>query len=230
MVRPTGTTTAGTGDPVTTVLIIDDHQMYADLLGAAIGSVPGWRCVGTAQNADEGIALAAQLKPAVAVVDIQMPGRDGVAATRQLRSVSPGTAVAIVSAHRGGEWLLRATSAGAAAFIGKDGSLDDMIESLRRITTERKGPILRPRDPSDAVVAIPDGNGQQLVLTGREREVLSCIGDGLQVKGMSRVLGISPHTCRGYIKTLYAKLGVGSRLEAISRARALGLLGDPSAV
>lgn len=209
-----------TGEP-TTVLIIDDHQMYADLLSAALSTVPGMLCVGTAGSADEGIALAARLRPAVAVVDISMPGRDGIAATRKLREVSPRTAVAVVSAHREGDWQLRATTAGAAAFIGKDGSLSDMIEVLQKIARNR-----HRQEPLVRAFAKPRADSTSVGLTQREHQVLVCIGDGLQVKGISKILGISQHTCRGYIKTLYAKLGVGSRLEAVNQARALGLLSD----
>jgi DNA-binding NarL/FixJ family response regulator len=113
-----------------TVLIVDDHRCFADLLAAALNTVPGIRCLGTAESADEGIQRAAELSPTVVVMDIEMPGTDGLTATRRLRETSPATAVAVVTAHLDGEWMTSAARAGASAFIPKTGSLIEMIASL----------------------------------------------------------------------------------------------------
>src|SRR3954452_16195695 len=107
-------------DDETTVLIVDDHRSFADLLEAALGSVEGLRCLGTASTAEEGIRRVGELQPSVVVMDIQMPGTDGLAATRELRRASPATAVAVVTAHQVGEWVARAARAGASAFIPKN--------------------------------------------------------------------------------------------------------------
>src|SRR3954470_11971436 len=94
------TTPAGDAEvPETTVLIIDDHRSFADLLTVALSSVPTIRCLGSASSAAEGIRRVRQLSPSVVVMDIEMPGTDGLAATRRLRQASPGTAVAVVTAH-----------------------------------------------------------------------------------------------------------------------------------
>src|SRR4051812_39024375 len=90
---------AGDGGGETTVLIVDDHRSFADLLAAALETVPGVRCLGTAVSAAEGIQRVRELPPSVVVMDIQMPGTDGLVATRRLRAASPQTAVAVVTAH-----------------------------------------------------------------------------------------------------------------------------------
>jgi DNA-binding NarL/FixJ family response regulator len=131
----------GTGE--TTVLIVDDHRCFADLLSAALGTVEGIRCLGTAASAAEGIEMVKELAPSV----------------------------------------LRTAPA-------------------------------RPHEPMDV-------HGE---LTVRELEVLGYIGQGLQAKSIAKVMGISVHTCRGYIKGVYAKLQVSSRIEAVNRARQLQLL------
>jgi DNA-binding NarL/FixJ family response regulator len=117
-------------DPVR-VLIVDDNGSFADLLRSALDTVDGVECVGAASSAAEGFQRVAELAPSVVVMDIMMPGLDGLAATRQLREISPDTAVAVVSAHSQGEWIARAEDAGASAYIPKGGSLEEMIEVLK---------------------------------------------------------------------------------------------------
>jgi DNA-binding NarL/FixJ family response regulator len=113
------------------VLIIDDNPSFRDLLSAALSTVDGIECVGAASSAAEGLQRVAELRPCLVVMDIMMPGLDGLSATRQLRQLSPGTAVAVVSAYGEGEWIARAADAGASAYIPKDGSLNEMVEVLR---------------------------------------------------------------------------------------------------
>jgi DNA-binding NarL/FixJ family response regulator len=167
----------------TRVLVVDDNLSFTDLLSAALDAVDGVECVGTASSAAEGFRRVAELAPSVVVMDIMMPGLDGLAATRELRLNSPGTAVAVVSAHSEGEWIARAEDAGASAYIPKGGSLEEMIEVL---TTARPGPMIvtaslrpmwsawhRPASaPVDQVDARPSRLGARireaaLQLTGR---------------------------------------------------------------
>ena len=220
---PMGTDPDSSGGPgETTVLIVDDHRCFADLLSAALDSVPGIRCLGTAASAAEGIQRVRELSPSVVVMDIQMPGTDGLVATRRLREASPETAVAVVTGHQDGEWVSRAAQAGASAFIPKGGSLAEMITMLKAAKPGRMSVAASVLRTSGA----PAG-GEQSVheeLTVRELEVLGYIGQGLQAKSIAKVMGISVHTCRGYIKSVYSKLHVSSRIEAVNRARQLQLL------
>jgi len=209
-----------------TVLVVDDHLSFAELLAAALDNVPGMTCVGTASSAAEGIGRAADLRPSIVVMDIQMPGQDGLAATRRIREVAPESVIAVVTAHSDPEWISRAAQAGASAFIPKDGSLKEMIDILRRIgpgqmlvaSSTFKGPPTRSSLP-------PAQEGP--ALTQRELDVLRYLGKGLPAKGIADVLGITLHTCRGYLKSLHSKLGVRSQLEAVIKAQNLGLIGAP---
>ena len=102
------------------VLVVDDHRTFAELLAGALQAA-GMDVLGTAHSAAQAVGMAEDLQPDVVVMDIEMPREDGLSATRRLRQVAPHTVVAVVSAHRDPEWVVRATQAGASAFIPKDG-------------------------------------------------------------------------------------------------------------
>jgi DNA-binding NarL/FixJ family response regulator len=207
------------------VLIVDDHRTFADLLAGALAA-SGMTCIGTANSAAEGVAMAAALQPDIVVMDIQMPREDGLSATRRVREVAPGAVVAVLTAHRDPDWVVRAAQAGACAFIPKDGSLAEMLDVLGRV---RAGQMLVAPSTFAGDRSEPTGGraARQTapVLTRREQQVLDCLGRGMQVKAIARVLGITQETCRGYVKSLHVKLGARSQLEAVVKAQELGLLG-----
>jgi DNA-binding NarL/FixJ family response regulator len=217
------------GDGVDTplrVLVVDDHQTFADLLSLALSSEPDLHCVGTAGSAAEAVAMAAELRPDVVVMDIEMPRQDGLAATRRLREVLPELVIVVVTAHRDPQWVLRATQAGASAFVPKNGSLPEMLDVLRRA---RNGGMLVAASAfgSSTPMAERAPAAPRVELTQRERDVLHCLNRGMAPKAIARVLGISLHTCRGYVKSLLSKLGVSSQLEAVVTAQRLGLIENP---
>jgi DNA-binding NarL/FixJ family response regulator len=208
--------------------VVDDHRTFAELLAGALESA-GMVSVGTAHSANEAVAQCQRHQPDIVVMDIQMPQQDGLAATRRIREVAPHAVIAIVTAHRDPDWVVRSAQAGASAFIPKDGSLAEMLDVLGRA---RNGQMLvapstfasPPVRDADREITEPIP-----VLTRREREVLDCLAQGMQVKAIARVLGIMQETCRGYVKSLHVKLGARSQLEAVVRAQRLGLLGLPDA-
>jgi DNA-binding NarL/FixJ family response regulator len=205
------------------VLVVDDHQTFADLLSLALSSEPDLDCVGTAGSAAEAVAMAAELKPDIVVMEIEMPRQDGLAATRRLREVVPDLVIVVVTAHRDPQWVLRATQAGASAFVPKNGSLPEMLDVLRRA---RNGGMLVAASAFGSTTSTPEPtiSTPRVELTQRERDVLHCLNRGMAPKAIARVLGISLHTCRGYVKSLLSKLGVSSQLEAVVTAQRLGLI------
>jgi DNA-binding NarL/FixJ family response regulator len=217
---------AETRAPVRTrVLVVDDHRTFAELLSGALSGA-GMDPVGIAHSATDAVRMTQCLDPDLVVMDIEMPRQDGLAATRRIRDVAPRTVIAVVTAHRDPQWVVRAAQAGASAFVPKDGSLAEMIDVLRRAQVGQM--IVAPsafdsgsHSGPDAGCALP-GAPQ---LTRREQEVLDCLGRGMPVKSIARVLGITVETCRGYVKSLHAKLDARSQLEAVVKAQHLGLLG-----
>ena len=101
----------------TTVVIVDDHRSFAELLAAALENVPGLTCVGIATSAATGVARAIELRPDIVVMDIQMPRQDGLVAAKNIRDAAPDTIIAIVTAHHDPQWVSKAAQAGASAFF-----------------------------------------------------------------------------------------------------------------
>ncbi|MGY1703823.1 response regulator transcription factor [Geodermatophilus sp. SYSU D00697] len=210
----------------TRVLVVDDHRTFAELLSGALAAA-GMDAIGTANSAAQAVAMAQDLQPDIVVMDIEMPRQDGLAATRRIREVAPQAVVAVVTAHRDPDWVVRAAQAGASAFIPKDGSLTEMIDVLSRVQAGQM--LVAPSTFSGGATCAPPASPDRTAppqLTRREQEVLDCLGRGMQVKAIARVLGITLETCRGYVKSLHAKLGVRSQLEAVVKAQQLGLLGS----
>jgi DNA-binding NarL/FixJ family response regulator len=205
------------------VLIVDDHQTFSELLAFALTTQPDLRCVGTADNGAQGVAMASELQPDIVVMDIEMPQMGGLSAARRIRDVAPSAVVAVVTAHRDPGWMVRATQAGASAFIPKNGSLAEMLDVLRR--ARPGGMLVAPSAFTVGAAATVVAATRALpALTPRERDVLGCLGKGMAPKAIARVLGISINTCRGYVKSLLEKMGVNSQLEAVVKAQELGML------
>jgi DNA-binding NarL/FixJ family response regulator len=205
------------------ILVVDDHRSFAELLSFALSTEPDMNCIGIAGSAAEAVAMAQELQPDLVVMDIELPRHDGLTATRRIREVAPQVVIAVVTAHRDPEWVVRATQAGASAFIPKNGSLVEMLDMLRR--AHAGGMLVAPSAFAiGAAASAMAASSTGPTLTQREHDVLACLGRGMAPKAISRVLGISVNTCRGYVKSLLAKLEVNSQLEAVVKAQELGMI------
>jgi DNA-binding NarL/FixJ family response regulator len=211
-----------------TVMIVDDHHAFADLLALALANEPDFEIVGSAASADAAVELAARTRPRIVVMDIQLGGQDGLDATRRIRTLLPEAVVVVISAHRDASWVAKAASAGASAFAPKSGSLAELLSILRcaRNGSMLVAPSLSRQSPSIGLDRCgPSGPADPVdTLTMREREVLALMGKGVAPAQIARVLTISVHTCRGHVKSIHAKLGARSQLEAVVKAQRLGLI------
>ncbi|WP_328466166.1 response regulator transcription factor [Actinoplanes sp. NBC_00393] len=210
-------------DEAIRVLVVDGHQTFAELLGHALAGQSDLRCVGHARTGAEALRLCAELVPDVIVLDPELSDADGIAITELIRVRQPDTRVVILTASEEQALVRRATAAGAAGFLSKNGALGDVLNALRTahgggmtVSTDILARLLRSTTP----VSAPRGGG----LTAREDEVLQLMAAGLDARAVARRLGISVHTCRGYQKAVLAKLGAHSQLEAVAIATRRGLV------
>lgn len=209
-------------DPPSRVLIVDDHHTFADLLAIALSSQTDFDCVGTAGTGAAALDLVRRERPDIVVMDIQLGSESGLDAARRIRELLPDAVIVVVSAHRDPNWVVRAAQAGASAFAPKSGSLTEMLTVLRNA---RNGSMLVAPSMFQAVVSqAGDPSEHAEKLTAREQDVLVLMGRGVAPTEIARILNISVNTCRGYVKSIHAKLGARSQLEAVVKAQRLGLI------
>jgi DNA-binding NarL/FixJ family response regulator len=207
------------------VLVVDDQRAFGESLAVVIDTQDDLACVGVASSGAEAVAEVVRHRPQIVLMDVGLPGVDGIAATEQIVAASPGVRVIILTGRPDATVLARAATAGAAAFLSKAASIDDILDAVRQPVSRRLAV-----DPSalEGVVSggCPPG---AMELTARELDVLRLLADGRQPKQIAPILGIALPTCRAYIKTLLQKLGAHSALEAVVVAHRHGLirLADP---
>jgi DNA-binding NarL/FixJ family response regulator len=207
------------------VLVVDDHRIFAELLVSALTREPDFACVGIASTAASAVDLALRETPDLVVMDIRLGQDSGLAVARRIREVLPDVVVVVVSQHHGTQWVSRALEAGASAFAAKSGSFDEMLSVLRNaaIGSMMVSPSTFEEPPPSEQ---PVFEGIQ-PLSAREREILGLMAEALAPQDIAPRLHISVNTCRGYVNSIRAKLGVRTQLEAVIKAQRLGLIGPP---
>jgi DNA-binding NarL/FixJ family response regulator len=210
---------------MTEVLIVDDHPLTRDALVSLLGA-NGFDVVGQAAGGAEAIELAAQLHPALIVLDLTMPGMDGLEALPRLRVAAPGAEVVVLTASEDDGNLLAAIRGGAAGYLLKSEPAERIVAFLRGVSQGEvalSGPVARRlletvREGEHHSTAVPESIAS--VLSARELEVLLLLDQHLGTEEIAQRLIISDHTVRSHVKSLFAKLGVSSRREAIEKLNA----------
>jgi DNA-binding NarL/FixJ family response regulator len=226
--RGSGRTAAATDADLIRVLIVDDHSALAGALAFTIDGYPDLRCVGTAGNLAQAGTMIDQLRPDVILLDVLLPDGNGIEAIPSIVAANPGVRVLVLTGHTDVDLLSRAASHGASGFLPKESSIPAVIGAIRAAVSGQMlvdGPTLatilgRLADTSRRTTPAPSG----VTLTRRETDVLRLMGEGMDPQAISPLLGISLNTCRGYQKTLMAKLGAHSQLEAVVIGTRMGLL------
>jgi DNA-binding NarL/FixJ family response regulator len=203
------------------VLVVDDHVVFAQLVERAMRQETDLTCIGTASSLAEARRLCASLKPDVVLMDVRLPDGDGVDAAHDVVTENPDLRVVVLSAFIDAALMRRASLAGATALLAKDGDLDDLLLAIRSSQSGSLSvnPKLLHQLVREAPRAVPGPD-----LTQREREVLRMLADGSDLTVIAREMSISVHTCRGHVKSVLAKLGVHSQLQAVVVAMRHGLI------
>jgi two-component system nitrate/nitrite response regulator NarL len=218
-VAPNGTT----GAP-RRVLVVDDHRTFADLLEFALNAVDGLCGVGVAYDPVTGVGLVGSERPDLVVMDYDFAGDelDGVMATAAITARYPDVNVVLLTGHADSILMQQAAEAGASSLMPKDGSLPDLLDAIKR--TGPGGLLVHPTLLKTIKESAADGSGTDTPLSPREQDVLAMLALGLRTGAIADHLGITKHTCRGYVKSLLWKLDAHSQLEAVAIARRQGLI------
>lgn len=207
------------------VVLADDHQIVRDGLVALLGALDGFSVAGTAADGHEAVEVALRERPDVVVMDIQMPGLDGIEATRQVTSRLPTTKVVMLTMNEDDDTVLSAVRAGASGYLLKGSGAEEVVGALRAahaggmvfgasLATRVAELFLRGAAPAREP-AFPE-------LTDRERDVLDHLARGQGNDAIARELYVSNKTVRNAVSSIYAKLHAAGRADAIIKAREAG--------
>jgi DNA-binding NarL/FixJ family response regulator len=200
-----------------TVLLVEDHPLMIEAVKLALGRSAEFEILGITESGSEAVALATRLQPDLVLLDLALPQVDGLEVLRALRRSGSDAAVIIFSAHDDADLINTALREGAQGFISKRINADDLPAALRQILDPT---LFRPL----AVTPTDHGsNSDHAKLSSRELEVLHALLDGLSNKEIGARLCVTEQTVKARLTSLYRKLGVSSRTEAVAAAYGRGL-------
>lgn len=207
------------------VLIADDHLIIRQGLRLILETEDGFDLVGEAADGAEAVRLCADQHPDVVLMDLRMPGMDGLTAIERLHVSQPEIAVVILTTYNEDDLMMRGLRAGAKGYLLKDTDRETLFATLRAAA---RGETLLNQGVMDRVLSQVDQAGHLVEaassLTAREQEVLAAVARGERSKEIAALLGISERTVKAHLASIYNKLGVDSRAGAIAVAAQRGLL------
>lgn len=212
---------------VTRVLIVDDHRAFSDALGIAIDLQPDLTLAGLASTVEEALEVVRDSVPDVVLMDVRLPGPDGIEGVRRIKDLQPQVRVLVLTGFADAEAMARAALAGASGFFPKERPVTEILQAIR--TASDGGIVVEPSTLASVLARVQEPHASSMAppalhLTEREREVLALLAQGMDPRAIARMLGISVNTSRGHLKSLMTKLGAHSQLEAVVEAMRLGLL------
>ena len=205
------------------VVIADDHAVVRTGLAELLSTVSDVELVGAAGDGEHAVALCAEQRPDVVLMDLEMPDVDGIEATRRIKAAQPETAVVILTSFSDRERILRALDAGAAGYLLKDAEPDEL---RRAVQAAARGDV--PLDPkaARAVLSARAAVSPVDALSQREREVLAMVAEGLPNKLIARRLEISEKTVKAHLTSVFRQIGVTDRTQAALWAQRNGIGGS----
>ncbi|MGB8649772.1 MAG: response regulator transcription factor [Mycobacteriales bacterium] len=207
-----------TGAGTISVLVVDDHAVVRRGLQDLLSTASDLTVVGAAVDGEDAVRLAGLARPDVVLMDLSMPGLDGVDATRLLQQVSPGSRVVVLTSFAQTERIHAALAAGAVGYLLKDAEPDELLRGVRAAARGEA-----PFSPRAALALLPGSARPAPHLSPRERQVLALVAEGLPNKTVARRLGISEKTVKAHLTAVFATLGVTDRTSAALWAQRHGL-------
>jgi DNA-binding NarL/FixJ family response regulator len=205
------------------VLIVEDHRTFAEALQRVIDLEKGLEVVTIAPDGRSAVDLTVESQPDVVLMDVEMPDLDGIAATRQIKRMSPGTKVVMLSAHHDDTLVARAVEAGAAGYLSKTRSVHDVAQAVR--AAAQGEPLLDAEEVGRLLGMLgrrreEDAGARDRVarLTPRQLQILQRMADGESTETIASGLGISRQTLRTHVQNILTRLKVHSKLEALAHA------------
>ena len=200
---------------MTTVLLVDDHPVVRTGLGNLIGTTEDLKVVGEAASGEEAFILAADLKPDVVLMDLSMPGMDGVEATRLILDANPQIKVVVLTSFADEQRVAEALAAGAVGYLLKDCDAREVLAGIRSASQGHA-----PLDARVARALLPSASPRvRDTLSARELQVLHLVAKGLANKQIGRSLGISERTVKVHVGHVFRRIGVADRTSAAMWAR-----------
>lgn len=204
--------------PSIRVLVADDHPLMREGIGAVIGSQPDMHIVGEAGDGREALRLYRELRPDVALIDLQMPDVNGIEAIQAIRSEFPDARIAILTTYGGDARALQAIKAGAQAYLLKSALRKELTEAIRALAAGRR------YFPAEIAAELANHFGQDC-LSPREIEVLQLIARGHANKDIASDLNLSEDTVKGHLRSIMSKLGANNRTHAVTIGIERGFIG-----
>ena len=203
------------------ILIVDDHEVVRLGLNTLISNYPGFNVVGEASNAAESLKKVEELEPDVVIMDIRLPGKNGIQATKDILEIKPETKVVILTSYAEDELLFDAINAGAYGYVLKQIGSDDLIKSLDRIN--RGEALLDPSLTQKLFKRVREANRKAidaafLPLSDQELKILLLISEGKTNKEIAAEIFLSEKTVRNYVSSILSKLSLRTRSEAAAYA------------
>jgi two-component system, NarL family, nitrate/nitrite response regulator NarL len=206
----------------TRVLVADDHPAMRGALARLVREHPALELVGEACDGEQALALIGTLAPDVALLDVRMPGPDGLAIVSKLRGTKDTTRLLLISGSDDSETAHKAIAQGAAGFLSKDAEETEISEAILAVAAGHS--VLSPALQSGVLDLIRAQAGGGVQLSSRERDLLQLAASGLTTAEIASRLYLSPNTVKTYWQRLYEKLGASDRASAMAEAIRRGLL------